>query len=219
MTPFHAVVTVASETTVGEALAKALESGHSRLVVIKVGNEIQVVGTVHTNSLVSLLFERGPTASLQPAVRPAHVVPKTKRLDDLLSELREQRAHLAVVVSEYGVPAGIVTIEDIVEEIVGEIADEKEIVPTPVRRLSNREWLVQADLPLVDAHGFGIDLPTDEHGYTSVGGLVFDRLGREPRRGDSVAVNGYALTVESVERNRIALLRVRHDQPFVRSGS
>ncbi|MDQ3866550.1 MAG: hemolysin family protein [Actinomycetota bacterium] len=211
MTPFHAVVTIASETTSGEALEKALESGHSRLVATKAGDEIQVVGTVHTNSLVSLLFEHGPTASVKSAVRPAHVVPETKSLDDLLSELREQRAHLAVVVSEYGVPAGIVTIEDIVEEIVGEIADEKETVPTPVRRLSDREWLVQGDLPLVDAHDFGIDLPTDEHGYTSVGGLVFDRLGREPRRGDSVAVNGYALTVESVERNRIALLRVRHD--------
>jgi len=215
MTPFHAVVTVTPESSVGEALEKALASGHSRLVVVKPGDEVQALGTAHTNSLVSLLFERGANAPLESAVRPAYVVPETKPLDDLLSELRQQRGHVAVVVSEYGIPAGIVTIEDIVEEIVGEISDENETVATPVRRVSDGEWLVNGDLSLVDTHDFGIELPTDGHGYASIGGLVFDRLGREPRRGDSVAINDYALTVEAVQRNRIALLRVRRNAPLL----
>jgi len=210
MTPFHAVVTVSTETPVREALARALDSGHSRLVVVEPGAEVLVRGVVHTNSLAGLLLSGDPKARLESAAKPAYVVPETKPLDDLLTELRQQRAHMAVVASEYGTPAGIVTIEDIVEEIVGDIAEEKEPSMRAVRRLANGDWLVPGDLSIADAQHFGITLP-ETNGYVSVGGLVFGQLGREPRRGDSVTVNGHTLKVEAMQGNRIAVLRVRRN--------
>jgi len=213
MTRFHTVVTVTTETTVRDALERALTSGHSRLVVVRPGEDVQAVGAVHTNSLVRLLFEAGPDTPVDGVVSPLHVVPETKPLDDLLTDLRQRRSSLALVADEYGTPVGIVTIEDIVEEIVGEIVDENEAEEVPARRLANGDWILRGDLGLAEAQELGIDLTEFANGYTSVGGLVFGTLGRQARRGDTVRLNGFRLKVESVQGPRIAILRVRQDAP------
>ena len=124
MTPIPAVVTVNADETVEEALRRCVSSGHTRLVVVEDDNPDKVRGIVHNNSLVRLYMNAGGDASLEPAIRDVPVFPETKPLDDLLAELQRQRSSIGIVSDEYGRTVGIVTVEDILEEVVGEIEDE-----------------------------------------------------------------------------------------------
>ena len=132
MTPIPAVITVDSSETVEDGLRRCVASGHTRLVVIEDDNPDRVRGIVHNNSLVRLMMSAGPDASIEPAVRDAPIIPETKPLDDLLRSCSAQRSSIAIVVDEYGRTVGIVTVEDILEEVVGEIEDETD----PARRRS-----------------------------------------------------------------------------------
>jgi CBS domain containing-hemolysin-like protein len=136
-------------------------------------------------------------------------VPETKPLDDLLADLQRERAALAVVADEYGRVAGIITVEDIVEEVVGELTDETDPAASDIRRLPNGDWYVGGHVPIADLADYGLTLPADSEAYNSVGGLVFSDLGRLPKRGDTVNANGYELRVESVRENRIVAVRIR----------
>jgi len=154
-------------------------------------------------------MREGPHASLEPIVHDAPIVPETKALDDLLAELQRERTSMAVVVDEYGRVVGIVTVEDIVEEVVGEIADETDPAAGEVRKLANGDWFVRGHVAVTDLSDYGLDLPVDSDAYNSVGGLVFAELGRLPRRGDTVTADGYSIRVESVRENRIEAVRIR----------
>src|SRR5436189_2141132 len=212
MTPIPAVVTVDISEPVEAALRKCVQSGHTRLVVTENNDTDRIRGTVHSNSLARLLMNRGPDASIEPLVKDALIIPETKPLDDLLADLQRERASMAVVVDEYGRTAGIVTVEDIIEEIVGEISDETDPAITGIRRLANGDWWVRGHVPVTDLADYGLDLPVDSEAYNSVGGYVFGELGRLPKRGDMVRVNGYSLRVESVRENRVEAVRIReHD--------
>jgi CBS domain containing-hemolysin-like protein len=209
MTPIVAVVTVDISENVETALRRCVESGHTRLLVTEDNNTDHVRGIVHSNSLVRLMMNRGTEASIETAVKDAVIVPETKPLDDLLADLQRERVSVAVVIDEYGRTQGIVTVEDIIEEIVGEIADETDPTGGAVRRLANGDWYVRGHVPLNDLQDYGVNLPVDTDAYNSVGGLVFDELGRLPKRGDMVRVDGYSLRVESVRENRIEAVRIR----------
>jgi len=210
MTPFHALVTVTADDDVKSALERCIESGRSRLLVTEAGRG--VVGSVHANSLAHGLLTRGPDSSVGATVKPVYLIPETKPLDTLLAELQGQRATIAVVADEYGGTAGIVTIEDIVEEIVGEITDETDPIASAVRLLANGDWYVQGEVPLLDLPDHGISLPVDPRGATTVGGLLFAEFGRIPRIGELLHIGGYSLRVESIRGNRIAAVRIRDDQ-------
>ena len=151
----------------------------------------------------------GSDASIEDLVREAPIVPETKPLDDLLADLQRQRSSLAVVVDEYGRTAGIVTVEDIIEEVVGEIDDETDPLGGAVRKLANGDWFVRGHVAITDLQDYGLDLPIDTDAYNSVGGYVFGELGRLPKRGDTVSSNGYSIRVESVRENRIEAVRIR----------
>jgi CBS domain containing-hemolysin-like protein len=213
MTPIPAVVTVDVSETAETALQRCVESGHTRLVVTEDDNTDRIRGIVHNNSLARLLMTRGPDASIEPVVKDAPIVPETKPLDDLLADLQRERTSMAVVVDEYGRTAGIVSVEDIIEEIVGEIADETDPAGGAVRRLANGDWYVRGHVPITDLVDYGLDLPIDSEAYNSVGGYVFGQLGRLPKRGDMVNANGYSLRVESVRENRIEAVRIRDHEP------
>ena len=187
MTPIPAVVTVDVADDVETALRRCVSSGHTRLVVTEDENADRVRGTVHSNSLARLLHGRRAAARRsRRSCKPALIVPETKPLDDLLADLQRERSSLAVVVDEYGRTAGIVTVEDIVEEVVGEIDDETDPAGGAVRRLANGDWFVRGHVAIADLLDHGIELPVDTDAYNSVGGLVFDELGRLPKRGDTV---------------------------------
>jgi CBS domain containing-hemolysin-like protein len=208
MTPIPAVVTVDVSETVEEALRRCVSSGHTRLIVIEDENPDKVRGIVHNNSLARLYMNAGPEASLEPAIREVPIFPETKPLDDLLAELQRQRASIGVVVDEYGRTMGIVTVEDILEEVVGEIEDETDPRATSLRRLTDGDWYVRGHVPLGDLEDAGIRLPVENDAYNSIGGYVFSELGRLPKRGDRIHANGYEIRVESVRENRIVALRI-----------
>ena len=218
MTPIPAVVTVDISETAETALKRCVSSGHTRLVVTEDDNTDRIRGIVHNNSLARLLMTRGPESSIEPVVKDAPIVPETKPLDDLLADLQHERTSMAVVVDEYGRTAGIVSVEDIIEEVVGEIADETDPAGGAVRRLANGDWYVRGHVPITDLIDYGLDLPIDSEAYNSVGGYVFGELGRLPKRGDMVRLNGYSLRVESVRENRIEAVRIRDHEP-ARRGS
>jgi CBS domain containing-hemolysin-like protein len=217
MTPIPAVVTVDISQDVQTALRLCISSGHTRLVVTEDANPDRVRGLVHASALADLLMREGPNASIEPIVHDAPIVPETKALDDLLAELQRAHTSMAVVVDEYGRVAGIVTVEDIVEEVVGEIADETDPASGEIRRLAGGDWFVRGHVAVTDLVDYGLDLPVDSDAYNSVGGFVFAELGRLPRRGDTVTADGFSIRVESVRDNRIEAVRIRERAPRPRS--
>jgi CBS domain containing-hemolysin-like protein len=209
MTPAPAIVTVDLSENVETALRRCVSSGHTRLVVTEDENHDRVKGIVHANSLAQKLLTEGADAHIDELVREAPIVPETKPLDDLLADLQRQRSSLAVVIDEYGRTAGIVTVEDIIEEVVGEIDDETDPLGGAVRRLPNGDWFVRGHVAITDLVDYGLELPVDSDAYNSVGGFVFGELGRLPKRGDTITHNGYSIRVESVRENRIEAVRIR----------
>jgi CBS domain containing-hemolysin-like protein len=209
MTPIPAVVTVDVSATVNDALRLCVSTGHSRLVVTEDENQDRVKGIVHVNQLVKLQMREGGDVHFDGLVRQAPIVPETKPLDDLLADLQRERTELAIVIDEYGRTAGIVTIEDIIEEVVGEISDETDPAGGAVRRLANGDWFVRGHVAVADLEDYGLELPVDTDAYNSVGGFVFAELGRLPKRGDQISANGYSIRVESVRENRIEAVRIR----------
>jgi CBS domain containing-hemolysin-like protein len=209
MTPIPAVVTVDLSETVRDALQRCVDTGHSRLVVTADDNQDRVKGIVHVNQLVKLMMSEGYEAHFASLVRAAPIVPETKPLDDLLADLQRERTEMAIVIDEYGRTTGIVTTEDIIEEVVGEIDDETDPAGGAVRRLANGDWFVRGHVAITDLEDYGLHLPVDTDAYNSVGGFVFAELGRLPKRGDQVTADGYSIRVESVRENRIEAVRIR----------
>src|SRR4051812_48259484 len=218
MVPRTDVVWIERTKTVRQALALALRSGFSRLPVIG-ENVDDVVGVVYLKDLVrrsqNLGDQRGPR--VEELMRPPTFVPESKPVDELLRDMQAQRIHIAIVVDEYGGFAGLVTIEDILEEIVGEIADEHDTVQRPpVEELPDGSMRVTARLPVEDlAELFDVELPEDDDVET-VGGLLARALGRVPIEGASAEIGGLKLVAESTggRRNRIdTMLVCRVDPP------
>jgi CBS domain containing-hemolysin-like protein len=210
MTPIPAVITVNASETVEEALQRCVSSGHTRLIAIEDDNPDRVRGVVHNNSLARLYMNAGPDTSIEPAIREVPIFPETKPLDDLLAELQRQRSSIAVVSDEYGRTVGIVTVEDILEEVVGEIEDETDPRAASMRRLTDGDWYVRGHVSLGDLEDVGIQLPVSSDAFNSIGGYVFSELGRLPKRGDRILANGHEIRVESVRENRIVAVRIHH---------
>jgi len=208
MTPIPAVVTVDSDATASKALELCASSGHNRLLAIEDGNPDKVRGIVHSLRLARLYMEQGADAPIEAAIRDALVVPSTKPLDDLLTELQRQRSSIGVVVDEYGRTVGVVTVEDIIEEVVGEIEDETDPLSGAVRQLANGDWYVRGHVSLGDLEEAEINLPVDTDAFNSIGGYVFDELGRLPKRGDVIQTDGWEIRVEQVRENRVEAVRI-----------
>ena len=141
---------------------------------------------MHSNSLARKLMTEGPNASIEDLVKDAPIVPETKPLDDLLADLQRHRSSMAVVIDEYGRVAGIVTVEDIIEEVVGEIDDETDPAGGEIRRLANGDWFVRGHVAITDLHDYGLDA-AGRHRRLQLGRrLRLRRAGRLPKRGDTI---------------------------------
>jgi len=202
MTPRPEVTTLAERDTVHSALRMALDSHHSRFPVM---GETEVRGAVHLSALARGLMDNGERALVKDMMGSTVFVPETQPLDEVLRELQAQRSSIAMVLDEYGDLAGVVSVEDIIEEIVGEIEDERDRAPAIDVRPDGRV-VVRGHVPLEDLVDHGIDL-VDET-VTSVGGLVFAKLGRLPQTGDSVVHDGHSLTIEATRGTRILLVAI-----------
>ena len=206
MVPWSEVISLDASLIVRDAVAQALEAPHSRFPVIR-GSIDDVAGVVALRDLTTALHA-GEDHTIEPLARELLVVPETKDVGSLLQELRKGGAQMALVVGEYGRTMGIVTLNDLVEEIVGEIEEEYGLPDESVQELPDGRLRVSGTFTSDDFNEtFHTTLPTDSQ--RTLGGLVFAELGRAPRRGDVVTVAGVELTVEQTEGPRIDKLLVR----------
>jgi len=188
-------------------LSTIIDSGHSRFPVIG-DNPDDVVGILLAKDLLRAMTESpGERLEIKPLLRPVTLIPETKRLDALLGEFRRGRNHLAVVVDEYGGTAGLLTIEDVLEQIVGEIGDEHDPEQAPeLVRQEDGSYLVSAKMRIEEFdEQVGTALDTGE--FDTVGGLVMHRLGRLPKAGESLDVGGWRIQVVAADRRRVKRLK------------
>jgi magnesium and cobalt transporter len=213
MVPRTEVVAVSSDTSIGTLLEKAIKEGHSRIPVYSQSSD-NIVGILHVKDL--LAYWGREQVDLKGLLRTPHFVPETKKISQLLTELRDRKSHMAIVIDEYGGFAGLATIEDILEEIVGEIRDEhdteeRRIIPTP-----DGDLLVDARLDIEElAEHLGVQIP--EGNFESVGGFIINLLGRVPQPRETIEYAPLEMTVESADARKIHTVRVRLHDP--RAGS
>jgi CBS domain containing-hemolysin-like protein len=205
MVPLVDVVAVPEDATIDEAVAKLQESGHSRLPIYRERID-NVVGVV---AGLDILGRGAAGETIRTLMRPAHYVPATKRVSDLLPEMQRRRIQLAVVVDEYGASEGIVTVGNVIEEIVGAIPDERERTPSQFVRLPDGSYLVAGRMWIEELNE-ALDwlLPTKKD-YETVAGLILASLGRIPRPGEQVTVGDYELAVVDADERRILKVKVR----------
>ena len=206
MVPRPDMVTTEAGLTVSEALRQALSVGYSRLPVYR-ENIDDVVGIAYAKDLMGRELDGRDAEAVGEHARPAQFVPETKRVSSMLREMQDSKFHMAIVVDEYGGTAGLVTLEDLIEELVGEIVDEFDVEEPGVERLAGGGIVVTGRMPLDDAADLlGTELP--EGGWDTVGGLLLDMAGRVPAEGESVTVDGFRLVAERVQGRRIARVRI-----------
>ena len=198
--------------TVNDAADKVLQSGHTRLPIYKESVDT-IVGVATGLDLIKMLRQGYGDRSIMEIMRPVYYVPETKKVDELLRDLQKRRMHMAIVVDEYGGTAGLVTIEDLIEEIVGEIQDEYDVEPQMIERVSEHEIKVDARVPLDDINDV-LGTHWEAEDSDTVGGFVYEQLGRIPHPGDTVEIGSYVITVLSIDGARLKQLSILHTLPI-----
>jgi putative hemolysin len=204
MAPRIDIVALDVSETIDDALSLIVEKGFSRIPLYDETID-NVVGIIYAKDLLRCITEdRRP--ALKDIARPPYFIPESKRVDELLAELRQSKVHIAIVVDEYGGTAGLVTIEDLLEEIVGEIQDEYDREEAPIERVNESEAILDARVS-IDALSELFGFETDAEDYDTIGGFVYHHLGKVPVAGDEVRVDGLTLRVLSVLGRRIKKVR------------
>jgi magnesium and cobalt exporter, CNNM family len=219
MVPRIAMVALTADSTIGEAIDAIVAEGHSRIPVYE-DTVDEIVGIVYAKDLLPFLKSNAPEPpALRSLLRTPVFVPESMTVDDLLHELQRRKVHIAIVLDEYGGTAGLVTIEDLLEEIVGEIQDEYDEEEPMIVRLSDDEARVDGRAAVEDlAEIFETQVSfEDEDEYDTVGGLIYHRIGGVPKPGDQVSVDGLTLTVETTDGRRVSkvlVVRSRDESEF-----
>ena len=203
MVPLVEVAMLPETATTDDAIALVQRRGFSRIPIYR-QRETNIVGVV---GAMDILARGGEVARLTDLMRPPVYVPETKRIDDLLREMQHARNHMAVVVDEYGGSTGVVTLEDILEEIVGEIHDEHDRAPASVERLPDGSFLVAARTNLEELNE-ALDWTLPKRDYETVAGLVLSTLHRIPRRGEDFQVDGYTITVLEADERHVTAVKI-----------
>ena len=195
-------------TPLKEAAEAVLESGYSR-VPVYADNIDNIQGLLYTKDMLKVWQEGSQYQSLRELLRPANYIPESKKVDELLAEMQDQRIHIAIVADEYGGVAGLVTLEDIVEEIVGEIRDEYDQSEEALyHKVSDTEYVFHGRIDMDDFNELmGVALSTEE--ADTLGGYIYSRVGRVPRAGESLQEEGLLLTVEQITARRIRKVRAQ----------
>jgi CBS domain containing-hemolysin-like protein len=206
MIPRTHLVALPLDADKDQILGTIIESGHSRVPVFR-QNVDQIVGILNAKDLLPLWLEDKREFNLEGLCREPFFVPETKRINDLLNDLRTRSSHLAVIVDEYGGTSGIVTVEDIVEEIVGEIRDEHDVEEEPFVAQEDGSVLVSARVGLDDfEEHFGVALPRE--GYDTLGGFIIHAMGRVPGRGEQMHHDSLSMRIHGGDKKRITRVLV-----------
>ncbi len=206
MVPRPDMLAVDQSVSVGSALETSSSAGYSRLPALGAVTD-EVTGLVYVKDLIRAELDGKAAESVEQLLRPAHHVPETKRVSELLREMQEQKFHMAIAIDEYGGVAGLVTLEDLIEELVGEIVDEYDVEEPLVELQPDGTLRVDGRIAIDELNELaGLALP--EGDWDTVAGLVFDRFGRVPKTGESCNVDGYRLRVERLQGRRITRVLV-----------
>ncbi len=207
MIPRSEIVFIEEDSKPHEILPKIIESGHSRFPVFDEKHE-RIVGILLAKDLLSLAIGSANGFSLSEIIRSVSFIPESKRLNVLLREFRSRRNHLAVVVDEYSSISGLVTIEDVIEQIVGEIDDEHDFLEEDnIRKHRHNRFTVKARTAL-DEFNDHFETDWDSDDYETIGGLVISQLGHLPRQGEEIDYKGFSFRILRADRRRVRLLRV-----------
>ncbi len=206
MTPRTDMVCISAKATVKEFVDTALEHGHSRLPIYEQDLD-SIFGLVHIRDALRAMVEHKDTSEVRELDRKVLIVPENKNLGDLLTEFKKTKTHMAIVVDEYGGTRGMATLEDVLEELVGDIADEHEIVEEFISENADGSLSIDAKISLYDANE-KLELNIEDEEFNTLGGHVFGKLGREPQPGDEIKTPNYILRVEESDRHRILKLRL-----------
>lgn len=205
MTPRVDLDAVPCKTDPAEVVRLVRDTGHTRIPLYEETDD-QIVGIIHAKDLLMAMLDSSNVVSLRALMRPALFVPENKNLHELLSEMRASKSQMAIVQDEFGGTAGVVTIEDIVEELVGEIVDEYDFEqPTIVE--TEGGWIVDGKTHVDDVNAIvGADFESEE--FDTIGGFVFGRFGRQPKRGESIEAESHRFTIEDTDGRRILRIRI-----------
>ena len=206
MVPRPDMVTVTAGSTVAQAMETVISNGYSRIPVQEDGID-DIVGLVYAKDLMRASREGKSSVTTGTLMRRAHFVPESKRVAELMREMQAEKFHMAIVIDEYGGTAGLVTLEDLIEELVGEIVDEFDVEDPLLEPLPGGDVRVAARLPLDELNEL-MHLGLPEGDWDTVGGLVFSLLGHVPSEGEVVRVNGHLLRAERVQGRRIGRVRI-----------
>ena len=213
MVPRLDVTAIGAELSIAECLPVILASGHSRIPVYQ-DNIDNIVGLLYAKDLLRCFHENRPDTALVQILRPAYFVPESKKLDDLLKEMQGRQTHLAVIVDEYGGTAGIVTIEDMIEEIVGDIRDEYDSEEPLIQTLNANTHLFDARISLDEVSDvIEAGLTEIYDNVDTLGGLIYSELGRVPEQGEGLDVEAWRFTVLGVNSRRIEQVRAERIMP------
>jgi putative hemolysin len=212
MVPRIDVYALESEKTLGEAIQTFSQSGHSRVPVYEETID-NIIGLLYAKDLLNVKRDENELlGSLRDLLRPAYYVPEAKKVDELLTEMQSRRTHMAIVVDEYGGVAGLVTLEDIMEEIIGEIQDEYDQAEEMMyQEVGPGEYVFQGRIDLDDFNEI-MDCHLTKEAADTLGGYIYSEIGRVPAGGESVQADGVLLTVELVTGRRIRKVRARKVQ-------
>jgi CBS domain containing-hemolysin-like protein len=206
MVPRTDMLAVEGSGTVSDVVELVINSGKSRVPVFDQGID-DVIGILHARDLLKAEREGNGDEPVRGLAREAHFTPETKRVAELMREMQRQKFHIAIVVDEYGGTAGLVTLEDLIEELVGEIVDEYDVEDAKWERLANGDYRVDARMPLDEVNELlAADLPDGD--WDTIGGLLYSEMGHVPQEGESVQVDGRRLTAEKVDGRRIERVRI-----------
>lgn len=214
MVPRTRMVAIDIDTPLSEVVRLIVETGHSRYPVYK-GRIDQIEGLLYAKDLFRVVREpNGLNGKLGDLIRrPVFYAAETQKLSDLLREMKSRRVHLAVVIDEYGGISGMVTLEDLVEEIVGEIRDEHDYRETPVRKIGVDHFLADAEVSVYDlAEIIGLTLPEEAGSYDSLGGMIVDLMGRLPNKGESVQIDRYCFIVRGADERHVTRVEIVKDR-------
>jgi magnesium and cobalt transporter len=208
MIPRSQIIAVRIDDTPQELLAKVVESGHSRFPVI--GESLDdIKGILLAKDLLRLTLGGAQDFNLEQVLRPANIIPESKRVNILLREFREKRYHMALVIDEYGGISGLLTIEDILEEIVGDIEDEtdEEVSDEFIKRVSDSDYIIKALTPIEEFNEY-FNSGLSEDDFDTIGGILMQQFGHLPKRNETVTIGNFLFRVLYADNRQIHLLRL-----------
>jgi CBS domain containing-hemolysin-like protein len=213
MVPRIDMVCINKNVSIEELVDLAVDKGHSRIPVYEDSID-DIIGLIYVKDLLQLLQKGKENLTLENLIKPIYFIPESKQINKLLKEMQNRREHMAVILDEYGGTSGLITIEDLLEEIVGDIQDEYDLEDKQINLINNKEILVDARVDLDDLNDILPFELLDEESYETISGFVLHKLGYLPDEGEKIELEGIIIEIEKIEEHRIQKLRIFTNEPM-----